>query len=127
MMMCAGGRGGGTVESVTTMPCPMGYAGGMRIGSLPRIGDQPSRARLAARSAARTPLHAMTYDLTVGVWFRRYGLPSDTRTVGFCESVTVMSRASESGNAMFPLEEIGRTFVANTTVGDRAITTRAES
>src|SRR5439155_11379269 len=70
MMMSAGGRGGGTVESVTTMPCPMGYAGGMRIGSLPRIGDQPSRARLAARSAARTPLHAMTYDLTVGVWFR---------------------------------------------------------
>src|SRR3982750_3696498 len=99
----------------------------MRIGSLPRMGDQPRSARAAARSAGRTPLHAMRYDLTVGVWFKRYGLPSDTSTVGLTESVAMISRASESGNAMAPLAAIGRTFVAKITVGARLMTTRAES
>src|SRR5205823_5774584 len=45
------------------------------------------------------------YDFTVGVWFSRYGLPSETRTVGFCESVTVMSRASEEGEATARLSQ----------------------
>src|SRR5262245_15340458 len=99
----------------------------MRIGSLPPIGDQPSSARAAARSAGRTPLQATRYDFTVGVWLKRYGLPSATSTVGFTESVSEMRRASESGSAMNPLPEIGRTLAAKITVGARPITTRAES
>src|SRR3954462_15790355 len=127
MIVRAGGRGGGSVESGSTRPWPIGYAGGMRMGNLPRTGDQPSSARAAARSAVRTPLHAMRYDFTIGVWFRRYGLPSDTSTVGFTESVSAMRRASESGRAMLPLAAIGRTFMAKITVGARPITKRAES
>src|SRR6266545_4431153 len=99
----------------------------MRIGRCPRIGDHPSSARPAARSAARTPLQAIRYDFTVGVWFNRYGLPSESRTVGFTESVAMISRAIESGRAMVPRPETGRTLAANTTVGARAITARAES
>src|SRR2546427_8466439 len=99
----------------------------MRIGRWPVIGDRPSSARAAARSEARTPLHASRYDLTVGAWFRRYGLPNEISTVGLRESVTVMSCASESGSAMLPRPEIGRTPDANTTFGLRAITVRAES
>src|SRR5574341_1715804 len=99
----------------------------MRMGNLPPMGDHPSSARAAARSAGRTPLHAMMYDFTVGVWFSRYGLPSATSTDGFTESVTVIRRASESGSAMNPLPEIGRTFAAKMTVGTRLMTTRAES
>src|ERR1044072_2502107 len=89
----------------------------MRIGSLPRTGDQPSSARAAARSAGRTPLQAIRYDFTVGVWLRRYGLPSETRTVGLTESVLAINRASESGSAMAPLAAMGRTFIAKTTAG----------
>src|SRR5207247_1932802 len=104
--VAAGAGGGGcrrgSVESGNTSPWPIGYAGGMRLGSLPRIGDRPSSARLAARSAARTPLQAMRYDFTVGAWFNRYGLPRETSTVGLAESVAMMSRAIESGRAMVP-------------------------
>ena len=39
----------------------------------------------------------------------------------------MMSCASESGRAMLPRHEIGRTPDANTTLGLRAITVRAES
>src|SRR6185436_16925736 len=99
----------------------------MRIGSLPPIGDQPSSARAAAFSATRALLQATRYDFTVGVWLRRYGLPSATSTVGLAESVTVISRASESGNAMKPRPEMGRTLAAKITVGARPIMTRAES
>src|SRR5688572_25760180 len=127
MIVLAGARGGGRIESGTTRPWPMAYAGGIRIGSFPRIGAQPTSARAAARSAARTPLHAIMYDFTVGVWFKRYGLPRETSTVGFSESVTVMSRASESGSAMLPFQAMGRTFAANTAIGARAMVARAES
>src|SRR5256885_16869205 len=89
----------------------------MRIGRWPLIGDRPSRARAAARSEARTPLQASRYDFTVGVWLRRYGLPKEISTEGLSESVTIMSCASESGSAMLPRHEMGRTPAANTTAG----------
>src|SRR4029077_18903525 len=91
------------------------------------MGTRPSRANAAARSDARTPLHAMRYDFTVGVWFSKYGLPSETRTVGRVESVTVIRAASESGGGMVTRAEGGRTLAANTVPGARAITARAES
>src|SRR5437016_8886286 len=97
------------------------------MGRCPMIGTLPSSASATARSEARTPLHAIRYDLAAGVWFRRYGLPSETRTVGRAASVAVMSCASESGRAMLPRHEIGRTLAPNTVVGDRALTVRAES
>src|SRR5436853_4717632 len=97
------------------------------MGRCPMIGTLPSSASATARSEARTPLHAIRYDLAAGVWFRRYGLPSETRTVGRAASVAVMSCASESGRTMLPRDEIGRTFATNTVVGARAITVRAES
>src|SRR5258705_12897283 len=99
----------------------------MRMGSFPPIGAQPSSARLTARSEPRTPLHATRYDFTVGAWLSRYGLPSDTSSVGFAESVAAIKRASESGSAIVPRPEIGRTLAANTTVGALAIAVRAES
>src|SRR5689334_17712949 len=71
IITCAGGFTGANVESEMVSPAPIGYAGGIRIGSLPRTGDQPSSARAAARSAGRTPLRAIRYDFTVGVWFSR--------------------------------------------------------
>src|SRR5437867_12334613 len=52
---------------------------------------------------------------------------SDTSTVGRAASVSVMSWASESGRAMFPFPEIGRTLVTNTVAGARAMVVRAES
>src|SRR6266853_5753439 len=98
----------------------------MRIGRWPPMGDRPSRARATARSAVFAPLHAMRNVLAV-VWFKRYGLPRETRIVGFSESVVVMSAPSESGMAMLPRHEIGRTLVTNATRECLAITTRAES
>src|SRR5437879_13001139 len=99
----------------------------MRIGRCPEIGDRPSSARAAARSDARTPLQASRYDLTEGVWFRRYALPNEISTAGLSVSVTMMSCASECGRAMLPRHEICRTPDVNTTLGLRAITVRAES
>ncbi|OLC73569.1 MAG: hypothetical protein AUH78_13360 [Gemmatimonadetes bacterium 13_1_40CM_4_69_8] len=47
--------------------------------------------------------------------------------MGRAASVAVTSWASESGSAMLPRHEIGRTFATNTVAGARAITARAES
>src|SRR5256714_12948158 len=94
----------------------------MRIGRWPLIGDRPSRARAAARSEARTPLQASRYDFTVGGWVRRYGLPKEISTEGLSESVTIMRCASESGSAMVPRHEMGRTPDANTTAALPAAT-----
>src|SRR5438093_531573 len=57
--------------SGTMTPAPMRYAGGRLIGSLPVIGTFPRSASATARSEARTPLQAIRYDRTVGVWVRR--------------------------------------------------------
>src|SRR5439155_15790647 len=57
----------------------------------------------------------------------RYELPSDTSTVGRAASVTVISWASESGRAMLPFHEMGRTLATNTVAGARPIVARAES
>src|SRR5260370_8557130 len=88
---------------------------------------RPSSARAAARSDARTPLHAIRNERTLGVWLKRYGLPSETRTVGRVASVRLMSSARESGSAIVPRPESGRTLAANTVAGERAIRARAES
>ena len=61
----------------------------------PVIGTWPSNARPTARSDARTaPRRASTISPSDLV--EQVGLPSETSTVGG-ESVTVMSRTSESG------------------------------
>ena len=57
----------------------------------------------------------------------RYGLPSETSTVGRAESVAVISRTSESGIVMVPRDVIGRTWATKTTRSSRAMVARAES
>src|SRR5260370_31748831 len=86
-----------------------------------------SSARAAARSAARTPLQAIRNDRTAGVWLKRYGLPSETRTVGRVASVTLISSARESGRATVPRPESGPPLAADTGAGARAVTARAET
>src|SRR5256885_15598242 len=97
------------------------------MGRCPVIGTRPSRASATARSDARTSLQATRYDFTVGAWFNKYGLPSETRTVERVESVALIRAASESGRALVPRPERGRTLAANTVPGARAIPGRAES
>ncbi len=53
-----GARPHGCASEIVS-PKPIGYSGGMRIGRWPVIGTLPSKASATARSAARTPLHAI--------------------------------------------------------------------
>src|SRR6185312_7426897 len=60
-----GGRYGWTSGTIT--PCPTAYPGGIRMGRCPAIGTRPNNASATARSDARTALHAIRNDFTVGV------------------------------------------------------------
>ena len=91
------------------------------------IGAAPASARATARSATAFERQAIRYEPTSGRPPMRYGLPSETRTVGRSRAVRAMSAVSAAGRPIAPRPAIGRSAVAKTAVGLRRSAAAAES